>query len=139
MIDFRPKTIFFMHRSPGPNLSLLIYAAKFPRDNKTNIAKWKWPSNILSIQKRMCVCQISSKSYGMNWQIEWKWRIKINPSKKSSRCILRRTKKFHPHTNIQFQKQDITWTNHAKYIGVTLDQQQKSINLYQKSIEKLRQ
>lgn len=92
----------------------------------------------LNPEKNVCLSNI----FKVIWH-ELKNRVKMEnknkPSKKSSRCILRRTKKFHPHTNIQFQKQDITWTNHAKYIGVTLDQQQKSINLYQKSIEKLRQ
>lgn len=109
----------------GP-LLYLLYTADFPKNDKTNIAQFADDTAIYTQSRKESVLIKNLQNHITSIE-KWskKWRTKINPQKSQAVIFWYKQKRFYPDTNIQFQKQKIPWNKHAKYLGVTLDQQLK--------------
>ncbi|UYV73528.1 hypothetical protein LAZ67_10003973 [Cordylochernes scorpioides] len=75
----------------------------------------------------------------LNDIIKWcdEWKLDINPTK--TQAILfppRDNKKFKPQTNLTVNSSTISWADHAKYLGVTLDSKLKFSLHVQNTIRK---
>ncbi|UYV84156.1 hypothetical protein LAZ67_X001354 [Cordylochernes scorpioides] len=110
----------------GPYL-FNIYINDIPLHSKCKLKLFADDTAILFNSKSVNLLVTQLQDY-LNDIIKWcdEWKLDINPTK--TQAILfppRDNKKFKPQTNLTVNSSTISWADHAKYLGVTLDSKLK--------------
>ncbi|UYV73421.1 hypothetical protein LAZ67_10003116, partial [Cordylochernes scorpioides] len=110
----------------GPYL-FNIYINDIPLHSKCKLKLFADDTAILFNSKSVNLLVTQLQNY-LNDIIKWcdEWKLDINPTKTQAIVFPPRdNKKFKPQTNLTVNSSTISWADHAKYLGVTLDSKLK--------------
>ncbi|UYV67852.1 hypothetical protein LAZ67_5002251 [Cordylochernes scorpioides] len=110
----------------GPYL-FNIYINDIPLHSKCKLKLFADDTAILFNSKSVNLLVTQIQNY-LNDIIKWcdEWKLDINPTKTQAIVFPPRdNKKFKPQTNLTVNSSTISWADHAKYLGVTLDSKLK--------------
>ncbi|UYV72398.1 hypothetical protein LAZ67_9002947, partial [Cordylochernes scorpioides] len=110
----------------GPYL-FNIYINDIPLHSKCKLKLFADDTAILFNSKSVDLLVTQLQNY-LNDIIKWcdEWKLDINPTKTQAIVFPSRdNKNFKPQTNLTVNSSTISWADHAKYLGVTLDSKLK--------------